>query len=675
MYTPLQLQLNIGMFDPVVIAQIAALLTTTPAAGQLTVEQLVAQIELHNLLLDSVPDTFWFKGPDLRYRVVNQAFCQFHDCTRDAILGRTSEEVLPAHVALGIRVSDQWAIEQRQLYQREMRLEYEPGVPIWIETNKQALFTADGAFLGIIGTMRETTERHATEEALRASEQRYRRLVQSLPDTTTILVDHQLRWLLGDGANRDLFCLPGAHAVGAELAQVLQADLVPAILPLLAAGLQHQEIEQRVDFAQRTLHVQVQPLTLDDAGKPGLLLVLHDITERVRAEEARLHMERTLQESQRKESLGLLAGGIAHDFNNLLTGILGYAELALLETDPDEDRHEYLHQIMNGAQYAAKLASQLLAYAGRGRYIVQPIDLNALVRAMTELIRVSLPKAVTITYDFDPDLPQIEGDPAQIQQVVLNLLTNAADALGGESGTVVLRTAYGRSATGTLPTTPAQVQFGTMMSDDAVLLEVRDTGCGMDAQTISSIFEPFFSTKQTGRGLGLAAVRGIVQGHQGQMEVCSTPGQGTTFRVWWPASMRPNEPSGPTPTQILRGGQALIIDDEADVRAVLRKMLERLHYRVYEADHGDAGVRQVIEYGDQLTVVLIDRMMPGVHGDTVARLIHSRNPHLPLILMSGYHTDMIDPEQADLQHLVFLAKPFTLDQLRSALQSAFQWRG
>ncbi len=658
--------------DDLVLQLQAALeaLQVERTAHAATTERFTGQIERQQAILDAINDSFWFKDSKLRYQAVNAAFCRLHKLSRAAVIGFTSDEILPAHVALGIRTSDTWAFETGKLYRSEVRLELGSGVAVWIETTKQVISDASGTQFGLVGMSRDVTVRRNAEEALRASEQRYRRLVQSLPDTTVILIDHDLRWIIGDGAHLAVLGVTVANATGLPINVAFHDPIAVPLIQIARAALQGRLASEQLTIGQRIFHAQATPLTLDDAGAPGVLLVLQDITGQVHAEAARLQIERTLQESQRQESLGLLAGGIAHDFNNLLTGILGHAELTLLDTDPADPRSASLKQIISGTQYAAKLASQLLAYAGRGRYLIQSLNLNTLVASMTELIRVSLPKSSTVEYALHPALPLIAGDTAQIQQVVLNLLTNAADALINDAGVVRLKTDLVELTAGEIHA----LQPGSgVPAGMYVLLEVADTGCGMDAHTLAHLFDPFFTTKQTGRGLGLAAVRGIVQGHQGLLAVQSRTGEGTTFRIWLPVATAPVGAVSVTQPQPLQGGTVIVIDDEPDVRAVAGAMLQRLGFIVYEAADGETGTRKVFDHGSALAAVLIDLTMPGVSGDIVARLIRSRHPHLPIILMSGYHAEEITREHTDLHTLTFLHKPFTLDALRIALANAAQW--
>jgi PAS domain S-box-containing protein len=280
----------------------------------------------------------------------------------------------------------------------------------------------------------------------------------------------------------------------------------------------------------RDLQTEVIANVYSEGGRRAIQFNLRDVSERKK-------FERELQESQKLESLGLLAGGIAHDFNNLLTGILGNASLAYSEVPANQQVRTHLREIMQAGERAAFLTRQILAYAGRGRYVIASIDLGDLIRITSTLVRASIPKGVQLRLDLAPDLPPIEADPAQLQQVVMNLVINAAEAIGeNASGKVEIRTSLRE-----FNASEAAEFFGPEQAahDGAyILVEVTDTGSGMDESTKSRIFDPFFTTKFTGRGLGLAAVQGILREHNGSVRVHSTPGHGTTFLILLPAKHR-----------------------------------------------------------------------------------------------------------------------------------------
>jgi two-component system, cell cycle sensor histidine kinase and response regulator CckA len=412
---------------------------------------------------------------------------------------------------------------------------------------------------------------------------------------------------------------------------------------------------------------------LDD-GTDGVMAVMQDVTALARAEEERLQIERKLQDTQRLEGLGVLAGGIAHDFNNLLGGILGHAQLALMDDSVGAEARESIVAVETIARSAAELTAQLLAYAGKGRVVVAPLDLNILVREMRDLLQVSIARHCQVAYHCDGHLPSIEADSAQLRQVVLNLLVNASEAIEPPGGTIRVTTA--------LEQLDRQQLAGLTLGDELppgsyVCLTVADDGCGMDAATLTRIFEPFFSTKFTGRGLGLAAVLGIVRAHRGALEVSSTPGKGTVFRVWFPALGVPSgiaEQPQRTPS-VRHDGAILIIDDDQQVREISARFLQRMGFSVFTAPDGSAGLAMLRAGIPNLALVLLDLTMPQLSGDRVAQLIHELMPNTPVLLMSGYNARELENEHAGLGLAGFIQKPFSFDALQRAINQARSTQG
>ena len=339
-----------------------------------------------------------------------------------------------------------------------------------------------------------------------------------------------------------------------------------------------------------TSRLRSAPIVYD--GAKANQITSHDITELKRAAVERKEFERKLQETQKLESLGLLAGGIAHDFNNILTGILGNASLAALELPSSSPVMDNLKSIQQGSRRAADLCRQLLAYTGKGHLVVQNLSLNRLVEETAHLLKLSVSKKAVLNFDFHPALPAIEADPTQIRQVIMNLVINASDAIGDESGVIRLSTGLlylDRKILGDVGLLGAPE-----LPDGAyAYLEVSDSGCGMSAETQARIFDPFFTTKFTGRGLGLSAVLGIVRSHRGALTLVSRPGSGTTFKLLFPCV------SGDAETVVAvretkatwRGqGCVLVVDDEATVRSTAGAMLKRLGFEVVLANDGLEGV-------------------------------------------------------------------------------------
>jgi PAS domain S-box-containing protein len=390
-------------------------------------------------------------------------------------------------------------------------------------------------------------------------------------------------------------------------------------------------------------------------------LRLREETARREAEESEAHAYHV----QKLESIGVLAGGIAHDFNNLLHVVLGNADLARLHVPANSDAREHLDEVVRATQRAAELTQQLLAYSGRGAVESRQLDLSREVREMATLLRTAISKQASLNWDLAEELPPVTADPTQLRQIVMNLITNASEALGDGSGTITLRTGLVKSADESAAEPPAWV-----------FLEVSDTGCGMDSSTLQRIFDPFFSTKFTGRGLGLAAVMGIVESHQGHVRIRTAPGEGTTFRVVLPAvsgeaEAAPRRLSGAG----WRGrGTVLMVEDEEGVREVVGHMLERLGFHVITAVDGQDGIRALDEHDGEVTAVLLDLSMPRMGGSETVRLIRQRSPELPVVLMSGYtEEDVASKILEDLGGTVgFLHKPFLSEDLSSVLRQISQ---
>jgi nitrogen-specific signal transduction histidine kinase/CheY-like chemotaxis protein len=387
-------------------------------------------------------------------------------------------------------------------------------------------------------------------------------------------------------------------------------------------------------------------------------------------------------ESQRMESVGLLAGGIAHDFNNILMGILGYASLAKDILGTEHDAYRMVNTIEQSAERAAALTSQLLAYARGGKLQTVPVDLELLISEMLNIIGSNIPKSITIQRDEKSDLPNIMADPSQIQQVIMNLCLNASEAIieamrlqpaGNLRGAIQLRT----SVT-SLSERPPGVFSGDDFSPqgDYVVLEVSDNGCGMDSATMQRIFEPFFTTKFTGRGLGLAAVQGIVRNHGGTMTVASTPGQGTTFVLYLPATQARAQQPVSTEMLPLEGDETvLIIDDEEVARQLGLLTLANLGYRVLLASNGDEGLEVYRQNMEEISLVLLDVTMPEMGGADVLASLSAMSRKVPVLLTSGYDESMVG-SMTPVRYLSgFLQKPYTPEVLARAVREVLNNAG
>lgn len=399
----------------------------------------------------------------------------------------------------------------------------------------------------------------------------------------------------------------------------------------------------------------------------GAIMTFLDITERKREEEHRKMLDEKFRETQRLESLGVLAGGIAHDFNNLLVGMLTSASLARSIAGEASEVGALLGQVERSAQRAAELTEQLLAYAGRTRSHVETVDLSAVVRDMAELLSISVSKDVSVEFHFADQLLPVEGDTAQLRQVAMNLILNAAESIDG-TGSVVISTSRVRRSS-----TDDQWVVGRTTDGDYCELEVRDTGSGMDSQTLGKVFDPFFTTKFSGRGLGLAAVGGIVRSHEGAIAIDSTSGRGTIFRVVFPRSRAQPTRSSSVPAA---GGSpfqdkyVLVIDDDDAVRNVVATVLHHHGCRVLAAAGGPEGLDVYARHHRELDLVLLDLTMPGMDGGKVFARLRATPSHVPVVIMSGFREEELASRFTDEAPPTFLAKPFKADELMRALSRA-----
>lgn len=390
-------------------------------------------------------------------------------------------------------------------------------------------------------------------------------------------------------------------------------------------------------------------------------LLEKEMSAKTQSEEERKRLAERLREAERLESLGLLAGGIAHDFNNLLVGVLANADLMLREKDLPEDARAALKGIGQAARRAATLTQKLLEYAGRSDAELVPADLRKAILETLELLRASVPPTIQIRTEVG-EIPPILADRAQVEQVITNLVINAVEAIGNRPGTVVLRTSCRDLDSEALAdyTRTTGARPGRF-----VVLEVIDTGPGMDAHTLSRVFEPFFSTKFSGRGLGLASVLGILQGHRSAVLVRSEPGQGTTFEIAWPASSTLLPASvppvlGETTRQT---GRVLVIDDDEAVLTAVARQLRHLGFEVVEASGGVEGLRLFREAKVPFSLVVLDRTMPDLSGEQVLHTLREQSPDLPVVLMSGFSAA---EGELPREGVVLLKKPMTVAELGAA---------
>lgn len=412
----------------------------------------------------------------------------------------------------------------------------------------------------------------------------------------------------------------------------------------------------------------------DQTGQAVLVCgSVRDVTQIARLEESMRVLEKKFQDSQKMAGLGLLASGIAHDFNNLMTVVLGNAELALLECGGSDGG--VLDEVKKTALRAAELANQMLVYTGKTSMVIGSINLGAVVKEMTSLLDVSISKKVSIQYCLAENIPMIRGDISQIRQVAMNLITNASEAIGDRSGMIAISIHGVDLKSGELGRT---IPPGGLPAGRYVRLEVSDTGDGMNEETMQRIFDPLFTTKITGRGLGLASVLNVVQRHNGAVEVKSKVGQGTVFRIYFPAELE-DTGAGAEESRTADGewrgyGTVLLADDEAAIRDIAKALLERFGFRVITASDGFETVDLYTENAGDITMLLMDLNMPRLNGLEATLRIRHINPKIPVLFMSGYPREQVMERFTRQPHTDFIKKPFQSGELLAGIRNVMEAR-
>ncbi|MBN1866931.1 PAS domain S-box protein [Candidatus Sumerlaeota bacterium] len=567
---------------------------------------------------------------------------------------------------------------EKNSYAIEKRYVRRDGSPFWAELTVNAVRDARGKLEGTIAIIVDITERKRVEEERAESQRRLNTLVDNLPGFA-YRRKNDSSWTMEYVSNG---CLEVTGYSPEQIVDNREIAYNEIIVP---------EDRQRVwDEVQRAVEAG-EPFILEytiawrsgrrrsvwEKGRGifsdgGDLLALEgfitDVTDRVRAEEERRKFEAQFQHAQKLESLGILAGGIAHDFNNLLMGILGNADLAMDRTSALSPVRNYILEIEQSAKRAADLCRQMLAYSGKGKFLAQRINLNEIVDEMVHLLEVSISKKAVLKFNFAANLPAIEADPTQTRQVIMNLITNASEAIGDRSGVISINT-------GAMSCDPAYLTETHIAEDLAegmyVYLEVSDTGCGMDKTTRERMFDPFFTTKFTGRGLGMAAVLGIVRGHKGTIKVYSEPQRGTTIKILLPAVDEPAESiekEARTPADWKMDGTVLLVDDEETIRVVGKRMLERSGLKVLTASDGREAIDLYREHAGDVLCVILDLTMPHMDGEETFRELRRINPDVHVILSSGYNEQEIVGRFAGKGLAGFIQKPYRRQELISSIR-------
>lgn len=625
-------------------------------------------MRLSQLLVSQIRDKVVMTDLEGRITFVNDAECR--------MLGRSREELLGEHITV-FGSDEESRQEQRRILRETLERGYwrgevtnyrSDGTPVVLDSRVNLLRDDRGEPVALCGISTDVTARVLAEREMRRSD----RMKKLILNSTTEMVayydtDLRIRWAnraSGDSVESDPEKLVGRHCYEVWHGSDTPCEDCPVLLARDTA--EACATEQETPDG-RTWLVRGYPVSDDHGEVIGMVEFGNDITQQRQAERDRARLEQQFQRAQRLESVGRLGGGVAHDLNNLLSPILGYSEM-LLESTPDADpRVEQLEQVLGAARRARDLVSQLLAFSRRQTMEFSSVSLSEMVDGFFGLIRRTLRENISIELKLEEELPPVEGDRGQLEQVLLNLAVNAQDAMP-EGGSLTIETAL------------AELDEGYASVHDNVepgsyaMLALADTGCGMDRDTLEHIFEPFFTTKEQGKGtgLGLSTAYGIVKQHDGHIWVYSEEGRGTTFRVYLPVfkDVTSNgQTPAPEPAFHTEGGNetVLLVEDDPQVGRLAREMLEQKGYGVVFAESG-AEALEALDSTEHVDLLLTDIIMPDMDGRTLYGKVRQLRPGVRVLYMSGYTEDVLSEGGPAHQGAGFLQKPFSLGGLAAKVR-------
>jgi len=636
----------------------------------------------YRTLFNNVPLGISLIDNEHRIIMVNRTQCEWFNRTPESFVGQHCYEQFEKREQICSHCPGSISMKSGLPAQVETEAIRNDGSRFSASVHTVPVFNDQGSVAGFIEVVEDITVRKQAEDALRTSEAR-------LIESQKVAKIGHYEFDAASGmwvSSRELDNIFGIDEYFVRDTQGWLTIVHPEQRDEMANFFAHDVLENRRPF-DREYRIQrisdqaerwvygLGELEYDTLGRPVKMFgTIQDITERKRVEAERIKLEQQMQHAQKLESLGVLAGGIAHDFNNILMSILGHAELAMLRLSPVAPARENLANIEIAAQRAADLARQMLAYSGKGRFVLENIDLGELVTEMLHMLEISISKNVVLRLNMADGLPPVQIDATQIRQVVMNLVINASEAIGEKSGVIAISTGAARCDSDYL---------SSVWLDDGlpeglyVFLEVADTGCGMDRETVSKIFDPFFTTKFTGRGLGMAAVLGIVRGHRGAIKIYSESGHGTTFKVFLPAvsGVANSIDHGNEENQLWHGtGTVLLVDDEETIRSLGVEMLEILGFKVLTADNGRTAMNVFSEHHQHIDCVVLDLTMPHMDGEETFRELRRLKPDVRVVISSGYNEQEVSQRFLGKGLTGFIQKPYKLKSLSLALKNALDGR-
>ena len=608
--------------------------------------------------------------------LANQSMAEMFRCPMSKLIGSAYPDFLhPQDKQTGDARMRQLIVGEIDQVSTERHYLQADGGDFWGYLSGKRLVAPDGKFQGLVGIITDINARRQSEEAR----------AKMLAFVETLLAQSPLGIRVFDGesglciqANQAAAEIAGGSVeklVGQNFRQLeswQKAGLVSLADEVLVSG-EPKRVEAQLFTSfgkQEIVAYSLSRFIIE--GHPNLLVLGQDITEEKRLDEENRRIAEQFLHAQKLESLGILAGGIAHDFNNILMSIAGNADLALKRISKDVSPVVNLERIKKATDNAANLARQMLAYSGKGKFLVKRLDLNHLLEETLHMLEVVISKKIALRLNLGRNLPAVEVDPTQLHQIIMNLVINASEAIGDQNGEITIATDCLIYSRGILPNVWMNEN---LKPGPFICLAVTDTGCGMDESIRTKLFDPFFTTKFTGRGLGMAAVQGIVRGHHGAIQVISEPGQGSTFKVLLPASDQPakafsKEHQG---GDWLGQGQVLLVDDEEAVRNIGSEMLKELGFSVITAREGEEALA-IFKNTPEIDFVILDLTMPKLDGEQCFRELRRIRPDVKVIMASGYSEQDITRKFIGQGLAGFIQKPYWLSSLRKTIQQAFKDR-
>jgi len=625
---------------------------------------------------DAVPDLISIIDSTHTITRVNRAMADRCALNVDEIVGRKCYETVHRLHTVRCCCPSLPMLQDGQVHTMEIK---EKALNGFFDVTVSPLFDDQGRVTAFVHVMRDITARVQAEEKLLESERKYRQLAheqQVILNTSSVGIifvkNRKVLW-----ANRS-YCM----LFGYELGTIEQMDTSEYYFDreayehvgkngyaVIASGgiFSEDVVMKKKDGTPIWCNLVGQAIDHEQMDE-GTIWSILDITDRKRAEEERQQFEQQLFQAQKLESLGVLAGGIAHDFNNILTVILGHCYMARNEYIPEQNFIATFEQIEKAGNRAAELCRQMLTYAGKSPLVQTRVNLWLLVDEVVKMLQAAIKKNVTIELDLKRVVPEIIGDSGQIQQIVMNLIINAAEAIGAANGTI-------RVALTRVLITDDDVEtdtFGTLIEAGGyICLEVTDNGGGMDEETQKRIFEPFFTTKFTGRGLGMSAIHGIITSHEALLQMTSSPGAGTTFKVFFPVPQTPDynseEISAAAVSSGKAGGTILLVDDELVLRNVGTELLESLGFTILTAQNGKEALEIYHQRSCEIDLILLDLIMPGMGGIETYYELRKISATLPLIICSGYGIESVEDVISNDLYAGFVHKPYKPNELRDVI--------